>query len=481
MLSVSGLTVRYAATTALDAVDLDVQPGEVHAVVGENGAGKSTLVRAIAGAVVAQAGAVRFREATRLAWVPQETDLPPHLTATEWIFLGGELRGRFRFLRRDAMRRAAAESLRAIGCNVAPGARLGDCTAPQRKQVQLARALCARAGVVLLDEPTAVLGDAETRRLFAAVRAERGRGAGVLYVSHRLEEVLALADRVTVLRDGRKVSTDEVGAVNVDALVRRMVGREIAAPSGRRGERGECVVRLAGVAVAHVRGASLSIHQGEVVGLAGLVGAGRSEILEAIAGLRAPRAGRIERRARPFLVPEDRAVKGLVATMTLRENVCLPADGWWLRLGRERTEANEWVRRLAINARGAETPVDQLSGGNQQKLLLARVLRHAPRLLLLDEPTSGVDVAAKAEIHAIIRRLAESGAAIVLASSDLPELLAVADRIVCLYDGRLVGDVPVAEANEERLAGLITGVGIDRGGAGEGGSHLPPPTSRLLR
>jgi ABC-type sugar transport system ATPase subunit len=480
LLSLTGLTVRYGATTALDGVDLDLRAGEVHAVVGENGAGKSTLVRVAAGAIVPQAGTVRFSEPAARAWVPQETDLPPDLTATEWIFLGGELCGPFRFLRREAMRRAAAESLRAIGCNVAPGTRLGDCTAPERKQVQLARALCARAGVVLLDEPTAVLGDAETRSLFEAVRAERDRGAGVLYVSHRLEEVLALADRVTVLRDGRKVSTDEVGAVNVDALVLRMVGRAIPTASRRRGERGDCVVRLADLAVAHVRGASVSVHQGEVVGLAGLVGAGRSEILEAIAGLRVPSSGHIERRARPFLVPEDRAMKGLVPTMNVRENVCLPADGWWLRLGRERIEADEWVRRLGINTRGAETPVDQLSGGNQQKLLLARVLRHDPRLLLLDEPTTGVDVGAKAEIHAIIRRLAESGAAILLASSDLPELLAVCDRVVCLYAGRIVADVAVAEASEERLAALITGVGIDRGAAEAGGSRLLPPVSWLL-
>jgi ABC-type sugar transport system ATPase subunit len=479
LLSVRGLTVRYGATTALDAVDLDVQPGEVHAVVGENGAGKSTLLRVVAGAVAAQAGTVALRGRLPVAWVPQETELPPDLTAADWIFLGAEQRGTFRLLRREAMRQAAAHSLAAIGCRVAPTARLGDCTAPQRKQIQLARALREQAGVLLLDEPTAVLGEAETRSLFAAVRAERTRGAGILYVSHRLEEVLALADRATVLRDGRRVSTDAVADIDVATLVRRMVGREISVVERRGGTPGDCVARLFNVDVAHVRDASFVVREGEVVGLAGLVGAGRSEILDVIAGLRAPSAGHIERRARPFLVPEDRALKGLVFTMNVRENVCLPADGAWLSLGRERSQVREWLRKLAIQTRDTETPVTQLSGGNQQKVILARVLRHAPRLLLLDEPTAGVDVGAKAEIHVIVRQMAESGAAILLASSDLPELLTVCDRIVCLYAGNIVADVAAAETNEEKLAAWITGVGRDPNDGRQGGSSLLPPV-RLL-
>ena len=480
MLSVSGLTVRYGATTALDAVDLDVQAGEVHAVVGENGAGKSTLLRVAAGAVVAQAGTVDRRDELKVAWVPQETELAPDLTAAEWIFLGAEQRGTFRLLRREAMREAAAQWLDAIGCRVAPSARLGDCTAPQRKQIQLARALREQAGVVLLDEPTAVLGEAETRRLFEAVRTERARGAGILYVSHRLEEVLALADRVTVLRDGRRVSTDPVADVDVATLVRRMVGREISVVDRRGGAPGECVARLSNVDVAHVRDASFVVREGEVVGLAGLVGAGRSEILEAIAGLRAPSAGRIERQARPFLVPEDRAVKGLVFTMNVRENVCLPADGSWLSLGRERSHVKDWLRKLAIQTRDTETPVTQLSGGNQQKVMLARVLRHAPRLLLLDEPTAGVDVGAKAEIHAIVRQLAETGAAILLASSDLPELLTVCDRIVCLYAGKIVADVAVSERAKRKSPHGSRGVGLDPTGELRSGSCLLPPVSCLL-
>ena len=457
LVSISALGVRYDATEALAGVDLELLPGEVHALVGENGAGKSTLLRALAGAVKPSSGVIRVRDATAIAWVPQEADVAADLTAAEWIFLGDELR-RFGLVRRAEMRAAASAALSTVGCAVAPTTPLGAMPVAQRKQVQLARALRAAPDVLLLDEPTAVLGDAETRHLFAAVRAERARGAAVLYVSHRLKEVLEVADRVTVLRDGRRVSTDPVAAVTAASLVERMVGREIAPATERRVAFGADVLRIAGLAVAHVRGVSFAARAGEIVGLAGLVGAGRSEILETVAGVRRRSGGTIEVRRAPILVPEDRSTKGLIGALRLRENLFLPAPHWRLDRPAERRAAKQWIERLSIRARGSESAVGELSGGNQQKLLLARALRHEPGLLLLDEPTAGVDVGAKAEIHEWIRRLAAGGAAVVLASSDLPELLALSDTVVALYDGRLAGIVPRAEASEARLAALITGV-----------------------
>jgi len=470
VLAVRNLTVRYGATTALAGIDLDLRAGEVHAVVGENGAGKSTLLRVLAGVQPPSAGHT-IRNAT-VAWVPQETVLPPDLTAAEWIFLSHELCGPLGWLRRTAMRDAATAALHGLHASVAADARLGTLTAPQGKQVQLARALRREPDGLLLDEPTAVLGAAETRQLFDAVRRLKARGSGVLYVSHRLEEVLAIADRVTVLRDGCWVSTDPVGAVDINTLVHRMVGRGPAGPAASvssmdrsRWSLGAAtceglrspLLEVVDLATAHVRGFSLTVRRGEVVGLAGLVGAGRSEILEAIAGLQPVASGHVQCATPPALVPEDRARNGLVPTLSVRENVFLPAPRTWLRPADERRQLAGWIDRLRIRTHSTEAAIDALSGGNQQKLLLARVLRHQPQLLLLDEPTAGVDVGAKAEIHELIRQLAAAGAGILLVSSDLPELLLLCERIIALRGGVAVSEVTAAEASEPRLAGLITG------------------------
>ena len=457
LLEAKGLIVRYGATTALEGVDLTLQRGEVHAVVGENGAGKSTLLRVIAGALRPTAGTRHLHDGTRIAWVPQETILPGHLSAAAWIFLGRELHTRCRTLRERAMQEGASIALRDIGCSAGSTARIGTLPITQRKQVQLARALYGEPQLLLLDEPTAVLGEAEATQLFARVRALKQRGAAVLYVSHRLDEVLAIADRVTVLRDGQRVSTDPAGSVDVHTLVQRMVGRDVQRHRHVDRPPGTVVLRLVGVATAHVHDLSLSARSGEVIGLAGLVGAGRSEVLETIAGLRPLRAGHIDCAVPPVFVPEDRGSKGLIPTLGLRENLFLPADGWMLRHMCERRAAQRWIERLAIRCSGTESTIDSLSGGNQQKLLLARALRHQPRLLLLDEPTAGVDVRAKAEIHNLIADLAAGGTAILLTSSDLPELLALCDRVVALREGVAVGEVAAQEADEPRLAALITG------------------------
>jgi len=451
------VVVRYGATTALNAVDLQINAGEVHAVVGENGAGKSTLLRVMAGVVRPAGGAIEQRAGTRIAWVPQEVLLPPDVTASEWIFLGCELRSPLGWLRQRAMHDAAAAALRAVGCTARATNRVGTLSVPQRKQVQLARALRAQPGILLLDEPTAVLGERETQALFAAVRTLKTRGTAVLYVSHRLSEVLEIADRVTVLRDGCRISTDPVDAVDTTTLVRRMVGRDIPEHTGTGRTIGDAVLRVVEVATAHVRRLSFTVRRGEIVGLAGLVGAGRSELLEAIAGFRSLRAGRVECDERPVFVPEDRATKGLIPTLGLRDNLFLPADGWLLRAAHERREAAQWIHTWRLRTTGTEAAIDSLSGGNQQKLLLARALRHRPKLLLLDEPTAGVDVGVKAEIHALIRQLADSGTAILLASSELPELLFLCDQIIALRQGKHAGTVTAADASEAHVAALITG------------------------
>jgi ABC-type sugar transport system ATPase subunit len=463
LLAGSQITVRYGGTTALDAVDFDLAAGEIHALVGENGAGKSTLLRVLAGVRRADGGTLALAPRARVAWVPQEPELPPDCTAEQWIFLGAERRGRFGWLRAGEMAAGAAAALAAVGSAVPPAARCGALAASQRKQVQLARALRDGAAILLLDEPTAVLGAGEAARLFAAVRAARAAGAGIVYVSHRLDEVLALADRVTVLRDGRRVATTAAAAVDAARLVRLMVGRELAAETARRAAvPGETLLRVEKLCSGRVRGVTLRVRAGEVVGLAGLLGAGRSAVLESIAGLR-PRRGEVACAAPPVLLGEDRVRSGLVPTFDLRQNIFLPAPRRWLDHAGEHEATRHWMRRLGIRATGPEAPIAALSGGNQQKALLARALRRARGLLLLDEPTAGVDVGAKADIHAQVRALAAGGAAILLASSDLPELLHLCDRILALYAGRVAGEFLPGDG-EEAIAAAITGAPARRGG-----------------
>src|SRR5262249_45029368 len=315
--------------------DFDVRRGEVHAVVGENGAGKSTLLRVLAGAELPGAGHYTLAPGARIGWAPQEPVLPADLDATAWIFLGDEERGRLRLLRRQSMRIAAAEALRSIGCHAEPYARVGALTASQRKQVQLARALRGAVDLLLLDEPTAVLGAGDAARLFDVMRDLAQRGCGVVYVSHRLQEVLGLADRVTVLRDGRRVATHAAAAVGVDDLVRDMVGgrgtvaraRSAAGAPGPRApshDSGAAMLRVRDLAVGHVRGLSLTLRGGEVLGVAGLVGSGRSAVLEGLAGLRPLRGGVVERTAGPVLVPQGRPRDGLGGALGGRGKLFFP-------------------------------------------------------------------------------------------------------------------------------------------------------------
>ena len=466
LLTATGITVHFGGTTALDEVDFELAPGEVHALVGENGAGKSTLVRVIAGALRADAGTLTLAPGVSLAWVPQEPELPPDCTAAEWIYLGAELRGRFGWLRAGAMQVGAAAALAAIGSATPATARCGDLPVSQRKQVQLARALGGaglqtRDSILLLDEPTAVLGAADAARLFAAVRAARAAGAGVVYVSHRLDEVLALADRVTVLRDGRRVATAAATEVDAARLVQLMVGRDIVAATGSRpAADGAPLLKVAGLCGGRLRDVTLAVRPGEIVGLAGLLGAGRSAVLETVAGLRRAQAGIIECTAPPVLLGEDRARTGLVPTFDVRENLFLPAPRWRLRAAEERQATRDWMARLAIRAAGPDAPIAALSGGNQQKTLLARALRRASRLLLLDEPTAGVDVGAKADIHAQVRALAAAGTGVLVASSDLPELLHLCHRIVALYAGRVAGEFDARTCGEADIAAAISGQGL---------------------
>jgi ribose transport system ATP-binding protein len=494
LLEVRALAKRFGAQVALQDVSLEIAAGEVHALAGENGAGKSTLTAILSGALAPDEGTIlwegrpvvlpdaRAAQMLGVSIVHQEPQLVPSLSVAENIGLGRlpHRAGPVRLVDAGAMRAGARTALDLLGVAVPVDAPVGAIGAAQRQLVAIARALHFGARLIMLDEPTSSLSLGEVQALLTSLRALRARGTTLVYISHRLEELRALADRVTVLRDGRVVTTAPMAAMSNEALITAMSGRELAAdlqagppPPGR-----EPRLRVRGLAQAgRLHDLTLDVREGEVVGLAGLMGSGRSRALRTIFGADGRDAGTVEVRtaegwrgvrdvagaiaAGMGLVPEDRRALGLVFTATVADNIGLrtPADGrrWgFLRRRVLRAVAEAALARLRIKARGIDAPVRTLSGGNQQKVVLGRWLRDT-RVLLLDEPTRGVDVSAKAEIHRHLRELAASGMALVVASSEIPELLALSDRIVVMRQGRMVGELDRAQATPEKILSLATG------------------------
>ncbi len=493
LLRVRGVGRRYSGVTALEGIDADIRGGEVLAIVGENGAGKSTLLKILSGVVRPSAGALQVadrsgrlvdveldgvRDATRagIALVHQELNLAENLDVAGSIFLGREP-SRFGWLDRRRMRDDARRWLSLVGLDVPPSTPCGSLPIAQRQLVEIAKALSTESRVVILDEPTSSLTARETERLLAIMGELRARGVAVVFVSHHLDEVLKIADRVLVLRDGRltgELAREELDRATIERL---MVGRDIARAE-RRVTPADARVRLRvdRVVGAHARRrpVSFEVRAGEIVGLAGLVGAGRTEILEAIAGL-VDHDGRVQLdgvavdggasarvRRGIALVPEDRARNGLFLEDSVAVNMSLA----WIdresraRLVDARAEAglvSRMIARMQLRPPVPSRRVQALSGGNQQKSVIGRWLAVDPAVLLLDEPTRGVDVGARAEIHAEVRRLAECGSAVVFASSELEEVLMLADRIIVMHEGAVAGELAAHEATEVAIMHLATG------------------------
>ncbi|MBX3751829.1 MAG: sugar ABC transporter ATP-binding protein [Opitutaceae bacterium] len=496
LLAFSAVTKSFGPVRALDGVDFDLRAGEVHALLGENGAGKSTLIRIATGAHAPDGGVIRINgrpqaalspaaaRALGIACIYQQPALFPDLTVAENLALRLESAGTWRRIDWRQRHTRAAELMQRVGARIAPDTEVRDLSMPEQQLVEIAAALGAGARIVIMDEPTAALTQREQERLFILVRALRAEGTGIVYISHRLDEIFALADRVTVLRDGASVGTRTVRDVDEATLIHLMVGRTLGPLYPPRGtSTGAPALELRGVgcAATGVRDVSLTVHAGEILGLAGLVGAGRTELARILFGLTPADAGEIVCQGRPVriesppaalaegiaYVPEDRRRHGVVPELPVAQNLTLAAHRrifpqGWLRAVAERAIAEAGIAQLGIKTDGPDAAVATLSGGNQQKVAVGRWLETRPRVLILDEPTQGVDIGAKVELHRLIRDLANGGLAVILISSDLPEVIGLSDRIAVMRGGTVRAVLPGGTAAPVVMAAAL---GADGGGA----------------
>ncbi len=492
ILEVQSVSKAFPGVQALDQVRLDLLAGECHALLGENGAGKSTLIKILAGAHQPDAGTIRLcgeevrfhspaqAEAAGVSVIYQEFNLVPGLTARENLFLGRE-RTRLGFFSHKAEYRAARELFGRMNVPIDPETRCAELSVAQQQVVEIAKALAMDARLIIMDEPTAALTDQEVATLFAIIRDLKSRGIGVLYVSHRLDEVFEICDRATVMRDGRYIATRPVADLSRRELIEMMVGRDLESEFPARTpppDDAPVSLRVEGLARDGVVGpCSFEVRRGEILALTGLVGAGRTELVRMIFGADRPTAGRVclDDRAVAIrspadairhgicLLTEDRKAQGLILNRPVRENFGLPNLGAFSTAGvmsprREARAAQNYVQSLRIKLAGIEHPARNLSGGNQQKVVLAKWLERRSRVLIFDEPTRGIDVGAKFEIYQLMNQLSADGKAIVMISSELPEVLGMADRILVMRQGRIAGEIKHArEATQQRILELAMG------------------------
>lgn len=474
----------FPGVVALDDADFNLRRGEVHCLIGENGAGKSTLMKIASGAyrktsgeIFVEGRAVEIRSPRHarelgIATIYQELTLFPHLSVGENIFAGQEKTLGPGIIDRRRMHEEARALLATLGVAVDPYARVNTLGIAEMQMVEIARALAIDSKIIIMDEPTSALPDREIEGLFAAIRRLKERGVAVVYISHRLEELFIIGNRVTVMRDGRIVATHDTAQITRDQLIREMVDRELGEhyPKIETG-RGEPVLKVRDLARgSRVRGVSFDLHEGEILGIAGLMGSGRTELARLIFGADRADAGRIEILGKPMrghnprraiqagvgFLTEDRKGEGLVLQMSVRENVSLPALRRLSRFGivrrrQERAAAGTAIRELRVKTPDMDREVVYLSGGNQQKVVMAKWLGLNAKILLFDEPTRGIDIGAKIEIYHLMNRLAQEGAAILMISSELPELLGMSDRILVMNRGRIAGELTRGEATQEKI------------------------------
>ena len=490
------VTKRFGGVTAVEDVDFDLRPGEVHALVGENGAGKSTLMKMVhglyppdegtleVGGEVVEFSSPRDAEAAGIAMIPQELDLFPELSVTENLFVGRRRpRTGWGGLNQNAMRAEARERLRSLGVDLDVTTTVKRLSAANQQIVAIARALVGEAKAVVMDEPTASLTEREVQQLFKIISELTSSGVGVVYISHRMDEIFKISDRVTVLRDGDHISTAPASELDAEELVRLMVGRPLNELFTRTPhDLKEIALEVRGLSRSgEFEAVDFVLRRGEILGLAGLVGAGRSELAQTIFGIRVPAAGEIRIDGEEvtinsphaamergiFYVPEERRSQGLILPFSIKNNITLSILDRIARFGfvprSEQQTADRFAEGLSIRGASITDPVSRLSGGNQQKVVLAKSLAREPSILLLDEPTRGVDVGAKSEIYRLIDDLAKEGKAILFISSELEEVLSMSDRILVMREGSLTGEFKREEATQENVMTAATGGGARSG------------------
>lgn len=491
LLKAEDVRKSYAGVQALKSASFELRAGEVHALIGENGAGKSTFIKIVTGAVESDSGRLEidgnqvaansptFAKTLGVAAIYQQPALFPELSVAENIALGQEESGWFRRVHWRARRTRAAELLAQVGAKISPEAAAGDLSMPQQQLVEIARALGANAKILILDEPTASLSEEDATNLFRVIRELKAKGVGMIYISHRLEELPEIADRVTVLRDGATIETREMKNVSREELIRLMVGRELSQVFPKKDVKlGETVLELKnlGLRSSGIKNISLTVRAGEIVGIAGLVGAGRTEFARAIFGLDTADAGEILIKGKSIrnthprdgirnkiaYLPEDRRRHGVILDLPISSNITLASlkilsSFSGMNFKREREIAAEYTKRLGVKTPSIHDSVSTLSGGNQQKVALSRWLITKPSILILDEPTQGIDVGAKSEIHALMTELAEQGVAILMISSELPEVLGMSDRIAVMHGGTIVKILDRKEATQAKVLALALG------------------------
>lgn len=491
LLRATAITKIFDGVRALHRASFDLEPGEVHALVGENGAGKSTLIRVITGAETPDAGSIEVEgrmaaqhdakaaKSLGIVAIYQQPSLFPDLTVAENIALALETGGIWRRVNWRTRKRRARELLERVGAAIDPDSPASSLSMPEQQLVEIAKAIGAKARILIMDEPTASLTESEVERLFRWIAAFRAGGCGIVYISHRLEEIFSISDRITVLRDGETVATQSTKNTTREEIIQQMAGRDLAPAFPKQQVLiGEVALEVRGLSNVRsgVHDISLHVRRGEILGIAGLVGSGRTELAETIFGLTPADSGEILVSGKPIriespahaiahgigYVPEDRRTNGVVMEMPIASNVSLAslasvAAGGLIDRGAERELAGRYVGQLRIKAESVQSSVATLSGGNQQKVALARWLATNPSVLILDEPTQGVDVASKYEIHNLMGELAGRGAAIIMISSELPEIIGMSDRIAVIRVGRICGELSREKATPAKILALALG------------------------
>jgi ABC-type sugar transport system ATPase subunit len=487
LLTARGISKHFEGTQALCNVDLDIAAGAVHALVGENGAGKSTLAKIIAGVVKPDSGELLwdgapFRPVDQLAaqrlgvgMIFQELDLFPHLSLADNLTIGNLHAERGLFTDRRTAADFCAPLLEEVGLKAPLNSPLGALSIAQTQLVAIARALGMNARLLIMDEPTSALDDEHAARLFGLIGRLKQKGVAILYVSHKMDEIFRLSDRITVLRDGRHIETTTASETNIARVIAGMVGRDLETSAAKTLAAGEVLLEVKNLSSRKLRDVNFELRAGEVLGIAGLVGSGRSSLAHALFGLDDSANGKIRLRGRDYipqspahalrsgigLVPEDRKTQGLMLQMSVEQNTTvsvLPRLHTFGLVNRaqERREAAQVNGRLRVKTASPDTEIGTLSGGNQQKVLLARWLLADPAVMILDDPTRGVDIGAKHDIYGVIQSLCDAGKGVILMSSELPELLQCSDRILVLHDGQVAGELTRAEATQERIMALAT-------------------------